>query len=281
MRSNLAKIAALFIAPAIAMGAATPNSGNSSVILSIWNDGVDFTGGDTYNNTTLTVDTGLNFSDLLVYNSSDAGTLTVDIDALVAAGSVYSTAADVFDTILSGNTYMQITAFDGQMTGGAVPNDYALFTSYSGSPTGTNVQLTSAVTNADTYYGFISSDGVDVTTEESAEQPNAESTGWGNNFGGAWSQINNAVAFDAPASGEASELTLNMAFVSTGGSGSNGAALDVNTFGGNMTAAFDFATGDLVITTAAVPVPAAVWLFGSAIAGLIGFSRRSSQVVTA
>lgn len=283
MRSYLVKIAALLIAPTVAIGAATPNSGNSSVILSIWNDGISGVDSGSYqNDRSLTVDTGKLFSDLVVYNNADAGSITIDIDALVNANSTYSSVADVFDEVLSGNTYMQLTAFDGQMTGGHIAGDYAMFTTYSGaSPAGDNVQLTSSITNANTYYGFIGSDGVDVTTEESATQPNAESANWGDNFGGQWSQITNAGTFSDADADLANPLTLNMAFVTTGGSGSNGGALDINTFDGNMTAAFSFTTGDLVITTAAVPVPAAVWLFGSAIAGLIGFSRRSSQVVTA
>ena len=283
MRSYLVKIAALLIAPTVAIGAATPNSGNSSVILSIWNDGISGVNSANYqNDRSLTVDTGKFFSDLVVYNSANAGSITIDIDALVSANTSYTSVLDVFDETLSGSTYMQLTAFDGQMTGGHIAGDYAMLTTYNGaSPVGTNVQLTSSITNADTYYGFIGSDGVEVTTEESAAQPNAESENWGDNFGGQWSQITNAGAFSNADADLANPLTLNMAFVTTGGSGSNGGALDINTFGGSMTAAFSFTTGDLVITTAAVPVPAAVWLFGSAIAGLIGFSRRSSRVVTA
>lgn len=34
----------------------------------------------------------------------------------------------------------------------------------------------------------------------------------------------------------------------------------------------------LIITTSAVPVPGAVWLFGSAMAGLVGFGRRKAAV---
>lgn len=37
------------------------------------------------------------------------------------------------------------------------------------------------------------------------------------------------------------------------------------------------ADGQLTYSTAAIPVPAAVWLFGSALAGLVGVSRRRKQ----
>jgi hypothetical protein len=35
---------------------------------------------------------------------------------------------------------------------------------------------------------------------------------------------------------------------------------------------------DAMVTTSAVPVPGAVWLFGSALAGLVGFGRRKQQL---
>lgn len=40
--------------------------------------------------------------------------------------------------------------------------------------------------------------------------------------------------------------------------------------------ALDGVTYDVLVTTSAVPVPGAVWLFGSAMAGLIGFGRRKA-----
>lgn len=284
MRYKLLKTMAIFIAPAIAIGADTPNSGDSSVLLSIYNDGAaSYSNFTTESDQTLTIDTGLKFSDLLRPSS---GTITVDVDALVGANlSGYSSVADVYDDFANiPNLQMQVTAFDGQLTGGAVAGDRAMFTSYTGSaPSGTNVQLNSSVTNADAYYGFASSSGVDYTTSATGGAPSAQSSGWGDNFGGAWSTIDNSGDFQATGDTKTianmSELTLNMAYVATGGSGSNGAPLQV--ISGSYTVAFDFATGDLVFTTAAVPVPAAVWLFGSAIAGLIGFSRRSSIAVSA
>lgn len=37
--------------------------------------------------------------------------------------------------------------------------------------------------------------------------------------------------------------------------------------------------GTINLTPSAVPVPAAAWLFGSALAGLLGLSRRKSAAV--
>ncbi|WP_235048851.1 hypothetical protein [Methylomonas sp. MK1] len=42
--------------------------------------------------------------------------------------------------------------------------------------------------------------------------------------------------------------------------------------------ALDGVTYDVLVTTSAVPVPGAVWLFGSAMAGLIGFGRRKQPL---
>ena len=44
-----------------------------------------------------------------------------------------------------------------------------------------------------------------------------------------------------------------------------------------MAGTWTLADGQLTYSTAAVPVPAAVWLFGSALAGLVGVSRRRKQ----
>ena len=289
MRFKLTKFMAILIAPAIAVGAETPGTGNSSVLLSIYNDG-SATKSDYQPESfqSLTIDTGLNFSDLLRANGS---TITVDVDALVNANlSGYESVADVYDDFLFiNNLQMQVVAFDGQLTGGQVAGDRAMITTYTGAtPTGTNVQLNSSITNSDNYYGFVSSGGVDYVTGETGGSPTAISPGWGDNFGGAYTNIDNAGEFTYSDTDKtvanAEALTLNMAYIATGGSGSNGAPLQVlrtDSNGNSYTVAFDFATGDLVFTTAAVPVPAAVWLFGSAIAGLIGFSRRSSKAVTA
>ena len=39
----------------------------------------------------------------------------------------------------------------------------------------------------------------------------------------------------------------------------------------------DAVTYDVLVTTSAVPVPGAVWLFGSALTGFMGFGRRKQQ----
>jgi hypothetical protein len=61
-------------------------------------------------------------------------------------------------------------------------------------------------------------------------------------------------------------------------------ASDTNGFytlviGGRGGLATDGYMYDVMVTTSAVPVPGAVWLFGSALAGLVGFGRRKQQLV--
>lgn len=286
MRKTLIVLAsALSFGSAHVLASEVPSTGDSSVFLSIWSDGgsnpsVGGESSDYGTNRTLVVDTQLQFSDL-IYNPGDVakGPYTVDIDALVSAATSYSSVTDIFDTPLSGDMYMQVVAFDGLLTQGAIGGDYAVMTSVDGSVTGSNVSLANSVVSADQFYGFVGSSNARVTTTENGDVTHDDS--WGDNFGGSWSGIDNAVAFSTNDADTADALTLNMAFIRTGGNGGNGENLDINTFSAPYTAAFDFATGDLVITTAAVPVPAAVWLFGSAMAGLIGFSRRSSGTIAA
>jgi len=48
--------------------------------------------------------------------------------------------------------------------------------------------------------------------------------------------------------------------------------------GGNGTSSDVFGNGFYKLTLTAVPVPAAVWLFGSAMAGMIGLGRRNLKL---
>ena len=60
----------------------------------------------------------------------------------------------------------------------------------------------------------------------------------------------------------------------SGASDTNGFyTLVIGAHGGLSTAGLTY---DVLVTTSAVPVPGAVWLFGSAMAGLIGFGRRKN-----
>jgi hypothetical protein len=193
---------------------------------------------------------------------------------------------------------------DGQTTTGAIAGDRAILTTISGSTpaSGTNVELNNSVSSANTYFGFISGSGVEYNTASGGTVANgtahALSDYWGANFGGSWSAMVNYATIDTGvAVADVSTVTpqytydfsgasqsLNMALYSTGGNGGNGEAVtnyysDLGLSLGQAT--LDFAAGTLTITPTQVPVPAAVWLFGSAILGLVGFSRRSAQQASA
>ena len=60
-----------------------------------------------------------------------------------------------------------------------------------------------------------------------------------------------------------------------GGSLSGGVVLASSGFGGNWDS--DFGTISAVSDTGVVPVPAAVWLFGSGLIGLLGFARHTRR----
>jgi hypothetical protein len=48
--------------------------------------------------------------------------------------------------------------------------------------------------------------------------------------------------------------------------------------GGYRNGAWSDTADGYVLNVAAVPVPGAIWLFGSAMAGLIGFGRRKNKI---
>ena len=306
-------IATLLLIPSLSPAFDTPNSGDSSLILHIWTDmshsGTDApaSSGDAYGG--YVIDTGLNFSDV-VTDLSSAADITVDLDTIMVNGSSNTSLADAFNSLsVTGNGasnggYFSLVAMDGQTAGGAITGDRAILTTISGTTpaNGTNVQLNNAVGNAETYFGFISeTDGVEYNTAAGGTVANgtahALSDYWGNNFGGAWSAMDNDGSIDTGVSSTYNETfdvtafdfssasqSFNMALYTTGGSGTNGEAItnhysDLGATLGQAT--LDFAAGTLTITPTQVPVPAAVWLFGSAILGLVGFSRRTSEQVSA
>lgn len=304
-------IATLLLLPSVSPAFQSPDSGDSSLVLHIWSDLDNYQNdppaaqNDPYGG--YVIDTGVNFSDV-VSDLSGATDVVVDLNAIMDANSDNTTLADAFDTLYgsdtNGKAYFSLVAMDGQTTTGAIAGDRAILTTISGSTpaSGTNVQLNNSVSSANTYFGFISGSGVEYNTASAGTVSNgtahALSDYWGANFGGSWSAMVNYATIDTGvAVADVSTVTpqytydfsgasqsLNMALYSTGGSGGNGEAVtnyysDLGLSLGQAT--LDFAAGTLTITPTQVPVPAAVWLFGSAILGLVGFSRRSAQQASA
>ena len=296
-------LATMLLVPSLTLALDSPNTGDSSLILHIWSDatqtGTDgpATSGEAY--PSYVIDTGINFSDV-VTDLSSAANVSVDLDTIMANGSTNTSLLDAFDqlgTFGTANVFFNLVAMDGQLSGGQIAGDRAVLTSIDGSSpmAGTNIQLNNAVNNADTYFGYVSeSDGVEYQFATGGSVSNGDahalSAYWGDNFGAAWSAMDNAgtVAGGSAASSaldmSTATQTLNMALYTTGGAGGNGEAVtnfysDLGTTMGQAT--LDFAAGTLTITPTQVPVPAAVWLFGSAILGLVGFSRRSAEQASA
>ncbi len=123
-------------------------------------------------------------------------------------------------------------------------------------------QLGSSITNIDTFIGSANGgvfNGAGVLAANSAINPGWHNFSWGNDVGGGI-ETNNAVVFGAN-----SQLV---------GWKTNESFEIIRSVLGPVRS--DFLTGDISFGAAVVPVPAAVWLLGSAV-GLLGVIRRRSQ----
>lgn len=242
-------------------------SGDGSVMLSVWQLG-NTPSGDA---ASVLIDTGINFSDLAAI--SGGGEITVDIE------SIFDVSAFLSSNVLfaTSNPFMNIVA--GATNGGT----NQLFSSNdSFVDSAINVELNNSINNTNLFLAEVTGSETSLST---GSFPNAASTDdWGDNFGTAFQDIDNAfelvdsvavpnlgsnLAYDGTATGE-------MILFETSSQGTlNGQPLQINDFGGLYTFAFDLASGELTFASA-VPLPAAVWFMGSALLGLMGFSRRRS-----
>ncbi len=133
-------------------------------------------------------------------------------------------------------------------------------------PDGTALQ--SAMNRAQTYtsqYDAILAGGVNAATAVAASSIGYSGGNWGNSWGGFFGYPNTMTGFSG---GET------MSYLSFNQSDALGTA-DVTGFT-NGKFVIDTSLGKLsyVGTVSAVPVPAAVWLFGSGLLGLVGIGRR-------
>ena len=293
MKLVRALIASLFIgAGASAQAAETAGSGDSSLIFSVF---------DSVLNVGVYVDTGLNFSDIVTdltfvpdtVNPDQTATFasfnqSFDIDALLSAASLDSIATvfgssnpdDVEWNLVAGDA-TQLAAPAGTSFGPPTSPQVglSLLTTMETSFGGNSLGLENSIQNLDDLINANNPD--DITVVNGANPQNPAFTGnYSDNFGQP-GLTDNAGAF-----GDTLDLVLltsDAVFLGNNGgidffTGNNG--IDPLMFDSGFTATFDGSTLSLAAGTAVIPVPAAVWLFGSAIAGLIGFSRRR-QLATA
>ncbi len=229
-------------------------TGDGTVMLSVWQEGVTSSFGDA---ASVIIDTGLNFSDLFAI--SGGGSISVDVNSIFDVNTFFANNI-LFPT---GEITMNIVA--GARNGG-FNEMFSSKESFVNSAI--NVELNNSLNNYDNLFiNQIGASGAETSTSTTSF-PNAFNPAqWNDNFGTAFQDIDNAFeVINNQASGE-------MMLFQTSTQGTlNGQPLQVNDFGGLYTFAYDLATGNLEFS--AVPLPAAVWFLGSALIGLMGFSRR-------
>ncbi len=279
--AKLAAIVAMF-ATITANAADLTTSGDGSVMLSVWQEGtIAPAAGTGTGPVSVLVDTGLNFSDL--FNLGGGDSITVDVNSIFDVGDFLDSSIGV----ASASPQMNIVG--GAQNGGFqqlfVSNENFIDSAI-------NVELQNSIINTDLFLERIGATNVE-TSLSATDFPNAGAgNSWGDNFGTAFQDIDNA--FELPGTPEVFQLPTGpfdlgpmadgnasgeMILFQTSTQGTlNGQPLQVNEFAGLFTFAYDLVTGELTFTNlgaaAAIPLPAAVWFLGSALIGLMGFSRR-------
>lgn len=285
------KLKAVAAAVALTLGAGQANAtiqpsnavGNSEMFLMVWSPTLN--GGTSY-----TRDLGISmqsfgtgvggstFPGLTGTTAPVAGTVAFGASPTIATGNVNASGYGLsfaLDTLLNqsgllaaADSIWMIGAVDS--TGGG-NNGQRTLTTASGPISGMTNQLSNAMPGAGS--GFIS--GVNITgTHVSAVNGSSvnvpgDASGYGGFLGTSWNGTLSANATGAI--GQALQF-----FMVTASSTSNGAAAHVyqyaNTAGASTWNLSN--TGVLSYAAAAVPLPAAVWLFGSGLLGLVGIARR-------
>ncbi len=265
------KLKALAAAVAIAVSApasatiATSTSGNGELFLTVW---------DSVSQTSYTRDLGLTVNTFLENDSTPAQLAAVNAPGYsqtFTADSTFSAWLSSVSANLAGLVW-NVGAMDGS---GA--NRY-LSTS-SSIPTLTNSAVTVLNDSADVYLtnvntlgshpGTTAVNGSNTASAANDGQAYADAGSWGANWG------NKAVGWTSGALIGASNFFWSIA---ANGSGSLTTAFLTQFGNENGMSTWNLATdGTLTYNTAspaAVPVPAAVWLLGSGLFGLVGIARR-------
>jgi hypothetical protein len=253
-------VVALALSSALPASAALTNTdgGNSSLMLTVWNGTVSYTR-----------NLGTTLSGFL--------TSYGDVSSHLFAGdSVFTTA---FGTTAATALNWNIVAGDNLNTGSTNPAQ-TLVTG----PQGGGLDLFNGATigianaNINTQMAFMNSacGAASSCTVAAGANGDGGATGWSNL---------NAFTFETAGIGavDAQSVPVKLAMYlfasNASGPGANGATTQFSVNGQESYWTLDAATGNVTWNVASVPVPAAVWLLGSGLLGLIGVGRRKAALV--
>ena len=281
MKFNLKKLVvalALTAAAGQASAAVVPAStGDGDLFLTAW---------DPVANMSYSRDLGVDLNTFLANGSSSAGmTSTFAGDSLFQTSFANSTASNIKwnivagDNVLSGGQFGYTTdALRILTTSTVAPGTGFIFK---------NSSLTGATNNINAFQGYQVNNplpvGTGCGTNPSCVITNPTDPGfggnstWGNNFGGNGTPSNVGTGFGSSLyfyylTGSGSSSTI--------GAGSNAIQTAfANATGDGMWSLSANGTATYAIPgVSAVPVPAAAWLFGSGLLGLVGIARRKQSV---
>ncbi len=285
----------LLFTTAVSQAADSVGGGDSSVIFTIWAPY------GTGQSNSVSIDLGINLSDVL---DPSGFTQSFDLDAQIAANTSYATLEDLvndigINTLSATPAQWNIAAGDNDTSGQqqlgrsiltSVGDDFS-FAQISG----TNNNVNAALSQIDAHinaHNQTQMGGVFIPNQDASAGGNGGSGNWGDNFGSGvgWadgdfdnssspttdSLVTDTVGTVVPIDIFGSE-TVDLALLETANSDTDGLASLAKTLLGSITLDWDGAATTLSFDVAPIPVPAAVWLFGSALLGMVGFSRRKQQ----
>ena len=271
MKLTSALVGALLFVFGFSANAAIDNvaTGNSSLILTIF---------DRIDGESIVVDTGLNIDDLVMRDAPASGATTVtpidpgfsmNIDTLLTNAGL----ADTYASVFADNTNpieWNLVAGDNLGNNSGQGTGYSILQTSEVDGAGTNLSLQQGLTNVQTFFNELGSANGFVSTSAAAV-PNGGNPNWQENLGGASGGAFGDNTFLVGESMAALILYTSELFLGSFPS----AAADLALTNLGFTAAFDGTTLSIG-SVAPIPLPAAVWLFGAGLAGLIGFGRRNA-----
>jgi hypothetical protein len=252
---------------------ALPSTGNGGLMLVVW----DQTTGLSY-----TRDLQINVDDVATQSAvigdtySGAGDLSFNIPATINL-SADANLSSFLSTALGANDNVTWGVVGGGVIGtgnGVAVKRYLTTTSadlVSGNSAVTNGKLTTSWSGLESRQVYLNqsieqTNGTSVNGDGKSNNPSLFSANW-DDAAGTWSAsgVNNQVALDSKA---------NFYLVTSAGGGS-GTLARIYTLAGLTLSSTGLLTSD-VVGTGATPIPAAIWLLGSGLAGLVGIGRRKA-----
>lgn len=271
MKCNLKKLVvalALTASAGQASAMTVAGTGDGSLFLTVW---------DPVRQVTYARDLGYTLSGFLPNSLGGAMTPNSGLTLNLAGDSLFT---NTFAGSVASNIQWNVTAGDYLLTGtqqSTTPGAYQLLTT-STSSSGfslSNAGVGAALNNMNNYQGSLNNIGCGTAVSCATSDPTSSAQGsiYGPSFSGQGAVNNAATGFGG---------SLDFYYVTpTGSAGFNQAAKTIYQNAQGL-GTFSLAnTGTLTYSIAApvstVPVPAAVWLFGSGLVGLVGIARRKQQ----